>query len=71
MYLLVCHECETFQHELKIYPEFDVDENFKKHKELREKYQKALEPYLPDFMTTDKIRNKSQTMLNEKLGIKE
>jgi hypothetical protein len=62
---------ETFQHELKIYPDFDVDANFNKFKELRSKYQKALESFSPDFLTTDKARHNAQTILNTKLGIKE
>lgn len=62
---------ETLRNELKIYPEFDVDKNFQQYKEIREKYQKALESYSPDFMETDGIRNKSQTILNIKLQIKE
>lgn len=64
-------EYETFQHELKIYREFDVDESFIKHKELRAKYKQILQSYSPDFLTTDKIKNTSQTMLNKKLGIEE
>ncbi len=62
---------ETFWKELKIYPDFDVDQYFQKYKELREKYQNVLETYSPDFMATDRIRNKTQTVLNTKLKIKE
>jgi hypothetical protein len=67
----VCLDYETFQHELKIYPKFDVDTNFTKYKELRSNYHKALESFSPDFLTTDKLRHKAQTILNTKLGIKE
>jgi len=62
---------ETFHHELKVYPEFDIDNKFQMHKELREKFRKALDIYSPDFMTTDRIRHRSQTLLNVKLGIEE
>ena len=64
-------EYETFQHELTIYPDFDVDKYFKKHQKLRGSYQKALEAYAPDFMSSVKIQNVAQTKLNHKLGIQE
>ncbi len=67
----VCHEYETFRQELKIYPDFNVDEKYNNHKALRLKYTKALEAFSPDFLTTEKIQNDSQTMLNSKLGIEE
>lgn len=64
-------EYETFRHELAIYPEFDIDKNFKRHQKLREKYQKVLSGYSPDFMASQKAQNYAQTLLNEKLGIEE
>lgn len=60
---------ETLRQELKIFPEFDVEANFDKHKKLREEYQRVIESYSPDFLTTDSIRNNSQTLLNNKLGL--
>lgn len=63
-------DCETFRHELSIYPEFDVDKAFKKHQKLRSDLQKALSGYSSDLMDTKGLQNKSQKILNNKLGIK-
>ena len=68
---LLSHEYETFYKKLKIYPEFDVDNEYATHEDLRSQFKKILESYSPDFFTTSKLKNNAQTKLNIKLGIKE
>jgi len=64
-------EYETFRHELSIYPDFDVDQNFKKHQRLREKFQKVISSYTTDFLASKRVQNMAQNILNQKLGIQE
>lgn len=64
-------EYESFLNEMEIYPEFVVDDFFKKHQSLREEYKKILSSNVSDFLTTEKLKNEAQTILNKKLGIKE
>ena len=63
-------EFESFRQEMRVYPEFHINDFFNKHTELREKYQKALELNTPDLLSTDYMQNKAQGILNTKLNIK-
>ena len=60
---------EALRHELSIFPDFDVEDNFDKYQNLRDMYHQAIAAHTPDFMTTSKIENKSQDILNKKLNV--
>ncbi|HFQ5373700.1 TPA: hypothetical protein ACGUM3_001531 [Vibrio vulnificus] len=62
---------ESLQEEVTIYPEFDVDEMHVKSKAVKNKYIAVLRGYAPDFLSSKKLQNRSQDILNDKLGIKE
>ena len=64
-------EFESLRNELSIYPDFDVNKYFKTHEKTKGRYKKVLSSYAPDFMTTESIQNKAQTLLNTRLDIKE
>jgi len=65
----VKYDFESFQHEMKVYPDFDVKDFYNKLELLRNKNINILENHSIDFLTTDKIRNKAQDKLNLALNI--
>ncbi|HFG1937145.1 TPA: hypothetical protein ACGF3Q_003637, partial [Vibrio cholerae] len=64
-------EYESLKEEVTIYSEFNVDEMHAKSKAVKDKYIAVLRDYAPDFLSSKKLQNKSQDILNDKLGIKE